>query len=318
MAWQQKIKEVLNVKEGVSIASHTTLGVGGICEFYFEAKTSEELMNAVVLARNTGTPYRVIGTGSNIVASDGIIRGLVIADKSSDLKIDTTNGRVVAASGVPLARLILEAASHSLGGLEPLFGIPGTVGGAIAVNAGAHSISISQFLKSSSVLISSEKILSCKGDWFKFGYRTSRLKETSKESPPVIINAIFQLQRRKKEDILESINKYKSWRQKNQPIGFRTCGSIFKNPVSSDDAKGDDVYKTAGYLLDQAQAKKLSVGGAHVSKIHANWIVNTGKATGLDVRQLIEKMREAVEEKFSVTLIEEVEYLGIWNDIEDI
>lgn len=318
MAWQQKIKEVLNVREDVSISSHTTLGVGGLCEFYLEAKTSEQLMNAVVLSRNAGAPYRVIGNGSNIVATDGIIHGVTIVDKSSDLKIDPTCGRVVVASGVPLARVILEAASHSLGGLEPLFGIPGSVGGAIAVNAGAHLISVGQFLKSSSVLISSEKILNCKADWFRFGYRTSRLKNATKDSPPVIINAIFQLQRRKKEDILESINKYKLWRQDKQPIGQRTCGSIFKNPVSSDDAQGEDKFKTAGYLLDQSGAKKLSVGGAHVSKVHANWIINTGRATGTDVRRLIEKMRQAVEEKFSVTLVEEVEYLGKWNDIENL
>ena len=300
------------------MSGHTTLGVGGVCEYYFEAKTSEELMNAVVLARNTGAPYRVIGNGSNIVASDSPISGLVIVNKSTDIKVDAASGRVVASSGAPLSRVILEAASHSLGGLEPLYGIPGTVGGAVAVNAGAHGVDISQFLKSSSVLISSEKILNCKPDWFKFGYRTSRLKETNKEAPPVVINAIFQFQRRKKEDILDAINQSKIWRQDHQPIGMRSCGSIFRNPVSSDNAKGDDAFKTAGYLLDQVGAKKFSVGGAHVAKIHANWILNSGKASALDVRNLIEKMRRAVEEKFSVTLIEEVEYLGRWDDTKDI
>jgi UDP-N-acetylmuramate dehydrogenase len=210
--------------------------------------------------------------------------------------------------------VILEAATFGLGGLEPLYGIPGTVGGAVIVNAGAHGVDIGSFLRSASVLVSSEKIINCKPNWFKFGYRTSKLKGINSESAPVVVSVIFQFQRRKKEDILEKIGEFKKWRSSHQPIGEKTCGSIFKNPAGTDDAQGGQKEKTAGYILEQAGAKRLVVDGVRVAKIHSNWVINNGKAKAFDVRSLIEKMRSVVEEKFSLTLVEEVEYLGRWDE----
>lgn len=314
--WQTKIKELLpNVKEYVPVGDFTSLGVGGTSDFFIEADTIDDLVEVVTAARKIGAPYRVIGNGTNIICSDKGFNGLLIRNKTSSFQIDEKTGRVISDSGVPLSRLILESASKGLGGLEPLYGIPGTVGGAVVVNAGAHGVSISRHLQSSSIMVSSEKILNAKNDWFKFQYRQSKLKYKREDSPPVILNAIFQLQRRKKEDVLSDIARHKNTRQEKQPIGERTCGSIFKNPAATDAASGDQIEKTAGYLLDQAGAKKFSVDGAHVFRQHANWIINSGKASATDVRKLIEKMRQAVEEKFQITLFEEIEYLGDWDEI---
>lgn len=319
MSWHSKIKEILPAaQEYVPLKENTLLGIGGPAEFFIKADSIEKLAETVSAARKVGAPYKVIGNGSNIVCSDKGFNGLIIANKTDNLQIDEATGRVICDGGISLSRLVLEAASRGLGGLEPLYGIPGTVGGAVVVNAGAHGVSIARYLQSSSILISSDKIINAKNDWFEFKYRESKLKYKHDDSPPVILSVIFQLQRRKKDDILHDIAKYKEERMAKQPIGQKTCGSVFKNPAGTDAAQGSDIAKTAGYLLDQAGAKKLANDGVHVAKIHANWIINTGTGTGSAARKLIERMRQVVQEKFQVTLIEEVEYLGDWDETEKI
>jgi len=315
MAWEKRLQnELSSIRGNEPMSRHTTLGVGGPAQYFYVAESIEDLVKAASAARNTGAPFRVIGNGSNLIVSDRGIEGLTIVNRSKGLQIDKTSGRVIAESGVPLSRMILEAANSGLGGLEPLYGIPGTVGGAVVNNAGAHGASIAQFLRSSSVMTTSDKILNAKNDWFKFSYRASRLKGLRSSAPPVVLNAIFQLQQRKGDDALADVAKYKKWREKHQPVGERTCGSIFKNPGG--ESGGLPPEKTAGYLLDQAQAKKMRVGPARVSKIHANWVVVTGEASSWQIRQLIEKMREAVNERFTIILQEEVEYLGSWDETD--
>jgi len=316
MSARDKLRENFKkAKENVPLAQYSSLGVGGEADFLFVANSVSELVEAVVAAKKSGLAYKVIGFGTNVIVSDAGFGGLVIINRTSALNIDASLGRVIAESGVSLSKMILEAAAAGLGGLEPLYGIPGTVGGAISVNAGAHGVSIGDYLRSSSVLISADKILPIKRDWFKFSYRKSRLKYSHLNSPPVVLNAIFQFQRRKEEDILEDIGRFKKERQEKQPIGQRTCGSIFRNPTGSDQLKSEeDKFRTAGYLLDTAGAKQFSSGAARVSKVHANWIINRGNASAKDIRGLIEKMRNAVEEKYSLTLLEEVEYLGDWKN----
>lgn len=316
MAWREKIEKHLEgVKKNESLKTYTSIGIGGLAEFLYLAKNFDDLIKAVGIARSAGAPYRVIGRGTNIIVSDLGFEGLLIVNNSNDLVIDQESGRVIADSGVALSRLILEAATAGLGGLEPLYGIPGSVGGAVIGNCGAHGVSIADAVLSASLLISSDKIINCPSNWFKFGYRTSLLKYQKNEAPPVVLKIIFQLQRRRKEDVLKGIAKYKKWREVHQPLGEKTCGSIFRNPAQTDKTAGTPLReKSAGYLLQQVGAKKLKVGDARVSKKHANWIINTGQAKAIDVRTLIEKMRDLVEDNFKITLEEEVEYLGVWND----
>jgi len=317
MSWQEKINNLgLGFKTGEPISSRSSMAVGGPASFFIEAKTIEELIKCVNGCRSIAAPYKVIGGGTNIIASDAGFDGVLIQNKTSNINIDPDSGRVIADSGVPLSRMIMEAATAGLGGLESLYGIPGSVGGAIINNAGTHGVAVSDFVKSASVIVSSDQVESYSAVWFDFGYRKSKLKHRRDDYPPVILNIIFQLQRRKKEDLMKDLAQHKKWRVEKQPLGIKTSGSVFRNPLGSDNVKtDDDRYKSAGFLLEQSGAKKFVVGGARVSKEHANWIENFSNASAADVRRLVDQMRAAVADKFQITLEEEIEYIGKWNGL---
>lgn len=297
-------------KKHVELKKYTTIGLGGNATYLVEAKDIKQLIHAVSVARNFAVPFRVIGYGSNILVSDNGFDGLIIVNRANSIQVDRSKGIIIAEGGASLSKLILEAASNGLSGCESMFGIPGTVGGAICVNAGAHDESISKFLKSATIMLSSDKIVNVQNEWFEFGYRTSKLKYKKQEFPPIVLGAIFQFQQKRTQNTLDEIAKFKSWREDHQPLGEKTCGSVFKNPSNSDQSEVKE--KTAGYLLDQAGAKKLKKGSLHVSKKHANWIINGGGGTALQARQLIELMRELVVQEYSIVLKEEIEYLGEW------
>lgn len=298
------------------MSKYSSMGVGGPARFFIEARNINELVEILELLRSVAAPYKVIGGCTNIIASDEGFEGVIIRNRTSSINIDPNSGRVIVDSGVPLSLMIMNAATAGLGGLEPLYGIPGTVGGAIINNAGAHGVAISDFLRSASVAYSAEKIENCSTQWFGFKYRQSNLKYKKEDFPPVILSAIFQFQRRKNEDLVDNLAKYKKWRVEKQPIGAKTTGSVFRNPSGTDNANSDnEKFKSAGYLLEQVGAKRMTVGEARVSKKHANWIESGPGATAADVRKLIDKMRNAVEEKYQITLSEEVEYIGKWNGV---
>ena len=298
-------------KSHVQLSKYTSIGLGGVARFLVEAKNLRELIDAVAAARSVGVAYKVIGFGSNLLVSDAGFDGLVIVNRSSEIQIDKSTSRMIVDSGVALSRMILEGASNGLSGFEPMFGIPGTVGGAICVNAGAHDTSISSHLISATLMISTDKIVNVSNEWFDFKYRSSRLKYKKEDFPPVILNAIFQFQQKKPQDISLAIAKYKAWREEHQPIGEKTTGSVFKNSSSSDNNVASK-ERTAGYLLESSGAKKLRQNGVRVSKKHANWIINDGSANSNDARKLIEDMRKAVNDNFSLNLEEEIEYFGDW------
>jgi len=309
---ESKFKQNLGqFEEFEDLKKYTTIGLGGPARFVVVAKDLRQLVNIITQARNFGINYKVLGNGSNLLISDKGFDGLVIINRTNSIQIDKTKGIVIAEGGAALSKLILDSAALGLSGLEALFGIPGSVAGAVCVNAGAHQISTGAFLRSSTVMLSSEKVVSVQRDWFNFNYRESRLKYKKEEFPPVILTAIFQFQQKRKEDILSEISKFKKIREKNQPLGEKTCGSIFKNP-SGTDKNDESKERTAGYLLDSAGAKKLKNGGMRVSKKHANWIINEGNASSYQARQLIEKMRQIVFDKYSLSLEEEIEYFGDW------
>jgi UDP-N-acetylmuramate dehydrogenase len=254
-----------------------------------------------------------LGRGTNVIPGSLGYRGLIILNRIQDITFDSSASRVVVGSGYSLSKLILDAASCGMGGMEALFGIPGSVGGALVVNAGTHGVEFGSFVRSVSVLNSDGIIESKKPSWFEFRYRGSKLKHSKSKHPCVIANLVIQLQKKKNEDIVSSIAEYNKFRETKQPIGEMTSGSIFKNPSCSDTATNVK-EKSAGYLLEQSGAKSLTVDGAKVSKKHANWIINSGKADAKSVRILADKMKEAVFQKFSVMLEEEVEYFGQWDN----
>lgn len=322
----KKITNILpGVQEHVVMREHTTLRVGGVADYFFEAKTIDDLIRAVRAAFDLKIPYFILGNGSNILFSDYGFAGLVIKNSSSHIAIMKEKSQAIVDSGVLLSRLIMELASRDLAGLEFLYGIPGTVGGALYGNAGAWGNAIGDYLKNITVLESDPetgipRVAQYDGSWMEFSYRDSKLKRM-KKNKPVILAARFQLSQNQKEEIIRRLNSVKEKREKSQPVGY-SAGSIFRNPLSREMAKMTGrgsrnmpefpKERTAGYMLDQAGVKKLKIGSAEVSRMHANFILNRDGAKATEVRSLIEDMREKVNQKFGVVLKEEIEYVGQW------
>lgn len=324
----KKLKSILgkDLKEHIVLRDYTTMKVGGVADYFYVAKTIDGLIQAIAAARDLGISYEVLGGASNILVSDFGFGGLVILNRSSNLVFLPEQAQVIVDSGVSLTRLIMESANRSLAGLEPLYGIPGTVGGAIYGNAGAYGIEITQFLKSITVLSSAGKIVRYSAEWLEADYRSTRLKKFKKQDreAPVILSARFQLSHNKKEEILRKLAYYKKIREEKQPHGQPSAGSIFKNPSprhpTSLKPRGTKDFAgqvrpqemTAGYILDKLGAKRFKVGDAFVSNKHANFIINRGRARASDIRALIDILRDKAREEKGVILKEEIEYIGQW------
>lgn len=322
-----KLTDLLpGVQEHIVIKDLTTFHVGGVADYYFEAKQVDDLIKAVKVARKLSIPYFILGNGSNILFSDYGFPGLVIKNTTSQIAIMREKSQVIVDSGVMLPTLIMKLASNDLAGLEFLFGVPGTVGGAIYSNAGAWGNAIGDYVKNVTVIEEDDangnlKINQHDCEWFEFGYRQSKLKKLKKKNKPVILTARIQLSQSQKEEIIRRLNNYKEKRMSNQPVGY-SAGSIFKNPLPGEleNVTGAgtksmpefSTQRTAGFMLDQAGVKKLKIGGAEVSDIHANFILNKNNAKASEIRSLIEVMREKVREKYDVVLNEEIEYVGQW------
>ncbi len=324
---KKKISDILpNVNEHVVMKDFTTWKVGGVADFFVDVRTIEELIRAVRVAVTNKIPYFILGNGSHILFSDYGFPGVVIKNSTDTISIMTEKSQIICDSGVLLGRVILESISNDLSGLEFLFGIPGSIGGSVYGNAGAWNQAIGDFVKNVTVLAIDEKdgipkISQHDGKWMDFGYRQSKLKNTKSKYKPVVLSVRFQLARNQRDEIMRRLNEYKQKKDAIQPVGA-SAGCIFKNPIPNElknitgqGTKGmPDLprERRAGYLLDQSGVKKIKVGSAQVSDKHANFIINTGDAKSADIRTLIEEMREAVRQKYKVTLDEEIEYIGQW------
>ena len=319
------IKKLPGLRLHEVMRDHTTMKVGGVADFYFEAKNIDELVKTVKTAQKIKMPFIVLGGGSNIIFSDFGFPGLVIKNSTANLAFMSEKSQAIVDSGVSLSKLILEATSHNLSGLEFLYGLPGSIGGAVYGNAGAYGQAIGDFIKYATLLFPSDKndfqILQVPGNWFAFGYRSSQLKKMEGLKKPVILTLRIQLAQNRQEEIMRRLNLYKEKRMSTQPLG-QSAGCVFKNPIPQElkNVPGAGSInmpelpkeRTAGYMLEKAGAKKLKIGNARVSAKHANFILNTDGAKAQDVRQFIEKMRRAVRDKFNITLEEEIEYVGQW------
>ncbi len=323
----KKITEILSeVREQVVMRNYTSLKVGGVADYFFEAKKIEDLVRAVRVSVDYKIPYFILGGGSNILFSDYGFPGLVIKNSSSNVAVLKEKSQVIADSGLTLARLIMETTANDLSGPEFLYGVPGTVGGAVYGNAGAYGQSIGDYVKNLTVLKidpkdNIPKIFQFDRLWMDFEYRSSRLKKFKSRFKPVILSVRFQFSQNQKEEIMRKLNSFKENRFKTQPIGL-SAGCVFKNPIPNElknvTGKGSrgmpelPRQRRAGYLLDQSGAKKLKIGAAVVSGKHANFVLNNDGARASEIRTLIEAMREGVTQKFGVTLEEEIEYVGQW------
>jgi len=323
----KKISEIIPaIREQVVMRGFTSLKTGGVADYFLEVRSIEDLVRAIRTAVLYEIPYFILGGGSNIVFSDYGFPGLVIKNSTDNIAVLREKSQVIVDSGVTLARLIMEATANDLSGLEFLYGVPGTVGGALYGNAGAYGWAIGDYVKNITLLKIDPKdgipkIYQFDRSWLDFDYRQTKLKKIKTRFKPVILSARFQFSQNQKEEIMRKLNSHKEERVRTQPIGL-SAGCVFRNPipvelknVTGKGSKGMPELpreRRAGFLLDQSGAKKLKIGGAEVSSKHANFIINIHGAKASEIRTLIEEMREKVSQRFGVTLEEEIEYIGQW------
>ena len=323
---QKVMAAIPRIRENQVLRDFTTFRVGGVADYFFEAFTIDELVAVVRKAVEYQIPYFILGNGSNIIFSDYGFPGLVIKNSTANIAFMPEKSQIMADSGVVLSRLITKAVSENLSGLEFLYGVPGTVGGAIYGNAGAYGTAIGDYVKNLTILMIDPKdglpkISQYDHTWMKFAYRSTFLKKIKTKMKPIILSVRFQLAQNQKEEIMRRLNSFKNKRQDSQPIGL-SAGCIFKNPIPKElrDFEGIGTKnmpelpeeRRAGFMLEKAGVKKLKIGQAEVSSKHANFILNTDKAKAADIRALIEEMRDKVKNKFGVVLEEEIEYIGQW------
>lgn len=285
------------------LARYTAARLGGPADYLYVAKVSNDELAAVVMAAwSRNMPVRVLGGGANVLISDKGVRGLVVINDVSEVIFDTWHeGRNVAVSGgMGLTVLARKCQSRGLSGLEWAVSVPGTVGGAVVNNAGAHGGDIAANLCEAVVLDADKgiQLLTCAD--LHFGYRTSSLKVRADRRFLVLL-AQFALQSAKPETILERMEHNIAYRKQTQPPGA-SLGSIFKNPP------GDH----AGRLIEAAGLKGHTIGGAQVSPVHANFFINLGGATATDYYALIQHVRQVVQQHSGIQLKMEIELVGDW------
>ncbi|MBI4786612.1 MAG: UDP-N-acetylmuramate dehydrogenase [Chloroflexi bacterium] len=282
-----------------SLARHTTLRIGGPADLWIEAHTLVELVESVTRARERAIPVFILGNGSNLLVLDGGIRGLVIENHCNQFRLNVTNDKQAilrVESGAALPLIANQLARQGWSGLEWAVGVPGTVGGAVAGNAGAHAGCIADRLLTVSILDEAGQVIELPKTDLGFEYRQSRLKHSRGE---IVLGADFEMTRDDPQACIARMNQYTEHRRRTQPTEA-SVGSMFKNPP------GD----YAGRLIEQAGLKGTRVGNVEVSPVHANFFVNHGGATATDVVQLIEIVKDRVARKFGVELELEIEIVG--------
>jgi UDP-N-acetylmuramate dehydrogenase len=284
------------------LARFTTMRVGGPADLFATVHNIFELRSIVRFARARDIPHLVLGRGSDVVISDRGVRGLVIQDRAEGSRVD--GDRYTAEAGTPMARAATESQKAGLTGLEFGLAIPGSVGGAVWANAGAHEADIAGVLVSARVLDAEGQEAIVPAGELGLAYRDSRLKHgLPGTAPELVLEATFQLSPADPDVIKARLDDIRRWRQAHQPLGLPSAGSAFRNPA------GD----SAGRLIEASGLKGHRIGGAVVSEKHANFIVNDQKGTAADVRRLGDHVRAIVAERHGVDLAFEIEFLGDWD-----
>jgi UDP-N-acetylmuramate dehydrogenase len=283
------------------LARFTTMRVGGPADLFATVHNAFELRALVRFARSRSLPHLILGRGSDLVISDRGIRGLVIQDRAEGSRFD--GERYTADAGVPMARAATEAQKAGLTGLEFGLAIPGTVGGAVWANAGAHDADIAGVLVAARVVDAQGSEVIVPSEELGLSYRDSRFKHPPVDGPrELIIDATFALRPADPEVIKARLDDIRRWRQAHQPLGLPSAGSVFRNP------SGD----SAGRLIEAAGLKGFRIGGAVVSEKHANFIVNDQKGTATDVRRVGDHVRASVAATTGIELTYEIEFVGDW------
>ena len=288
------------VRVGEPLARHTTFRIGGPADLLVEPADEADLARVVGWARGRGVPVTLLGGGSNVLAPDEGLRGLVIRVGLDFLHWEEPDpdGRrgVVVGAGTALARLVHEAARRGCRGLEPCAGIPGTVGGALVMNAGTRDGSIGQVVDWVRVVDGEGRLAVWPRSRCGFAYRTSRMQQEG----VTVVAARLVLAPGDPAAILAEIRRHTAYRQQTQPLRYPNCGSVFKNPPGN----------AAGRLIEACGLKGLRHGGAQISEQHANFIINLGGATAEDVLALMSRAWRCVRQRFGIVLEPEVRLLG--------
>jgi len=287
------------------LARFSTMRVGGPADLFAEVRNLFELRGIVRFARARDIPLFLIGRGSDLVISDAGVGGLVVLVRAAGLRVD--GDRLIAEAGVQMAKLATESKKAGLSGLEFGLAIPGTVGGAVWANAGAHGADVQGVLTEALVAGANGEERALGPHELGMAYRDTALKHTSPGQPDVVLQATFRLDPADSDTIAERLADIRRWRQEHQPIGQKSAGSVFRNPEG----------ESAGRIIDELGLKEHRVGGAMVSPKHANFIVNTDDATAADVRGLGDLVRQTVRRERGIDLDYEVEFVGDWAETQE-
>lgn len=275
---------------------HTTFKIGGPADYFLVPETGEEVGEIIKICRKTDTPYFILGNGSNLLVGDGGYRGAVIQVYRNMSTVTVEGTTITAQAGALLSAVAAAAKNASLTGFEFAGGIPGTVGGAAVMNAGAYGGEMKDVLVEVTVMDAEGKIFAISAEKLELGYRTSVIKKAGY----IVLEAKIRLKEGDQEAIRERMKELTIQRTTKQPLEYPSAGSTFKRPEGY----------FAGKLVMDSGLRGYQVGGARVSEKHCGFVINAGDATAKDVRTLMDNVRDIVYEKYGVTLEPEVKFLG--------
>ncbi|HET6266261.1 MAG TPA: UDP-N-acetylmuramate dehydrogenase [Acidobacteriota bacterium] len=281
----------MQIRENQKLSEYTTIGIGGPVPAVYLPETEDELAELIRKFTAEKRPYRILGKGSNIVADDRGLPEVVICTRQMQRVFEANGNLVTVDAGYPMAQLAYQTASRGLSGLEFAVGIPGSIGGVTRMNAGAHKKSISEVVHSVRIVTQGGKISTMTHQDLNFNYRYSAVP-----SDAIITAVTLELLKGDAKEIHERIRRFNDQRTASQPLREKSAGCIFRNPGVS----------PAGKLIEDSGLKGTGIGGAVVSEIHANFIVNKNQASFEDVVKLIDHVKQVVYEKHGVRLEEEV------------
>lgn len=290
------IIEKARVMEAEPMKAHTTFRVGGPADYFVVPKSAEEVADVIRLCKAHDVPYFVEGNGSNLLVGDKGIRGVVLQIFKSMSNICVEGEQITAQAGASLAQIANAALAESLAGFEFAAGIPGTLGGAVVMNAGAYGGEMKDVLVSVKVLTEEGKVLELAAEELELGYRTSIIPKKNY----IVLEARILLKKGKQEEIKAYMDELRKKRVEKQPLEYPSAGSTFKRPEGY----------FAGKLIQDAGLKGFTVGGAQVSEKHSGFVINKGNATAADIVSLMEQVTELVKKDSGVTLEPEVKRVG--------
>ena len=299
MNFYQKLINIIDAKrvfQNEPMKAHTTFRVGGPADYFVCPKCNAEVKKLVALCKAEGMPYYILGNGSNLLVGDKGFRGVVIQIYKEMNDIQVQGEQIYMEAGALLSRIGNIALEAELTGFEFAAGIPGTMGGAVVMNAGAYGGEMKDVLETVTVLTPEGEIIELKNEELELGYRTSIIAKKNY----VVLSAIIKLSYGNKEAIREKMNELKVQRTTKQPLEYPSAGSTFKRPTGY----------FAGKLIQDAGLRGFQVGGAQVSEKHCGFVINKDNATAADIVELMNQVSAIVKEKFDVELEPEVKRLG--------